>query len=100
PFVAVLGAALEAERVGVERERARHVGHHHRQDRRLEHARTLRSGRREGKQRQRYGDGYHGTLVSVKREPERIQCGVRLEKNLVKVLKGLAEYLDISLAEV
>lgn len=29
-----------------------------------------------------------------------MQCGVRLEKTLLKVLKGLAEYMDISLAEV
>ena len=28
---------------------------------------------------------------------ERIQTGVRLEKRLLKVLKGLAEYLDLSL---
>jgi predicted DNA-binding ribbon-helix-helix protein len=31
---------------------------------------------------------------------ERVQTGVRLERNLVKVLKGLAEYLDLSLAEL
>lgn len=36
----------------------------------------------------------------MKRPLERVQCGVRLEKNLLKVLKGLAEYLEISLAEV
>ena len=30
----------------------------------------------------------------------RIQTGVRLEKSLVKVLKGLAEYLDISLGDL
>lgn len=30
----------------------------------------------------------------------RIQCGVRLERRLLKVLKGLAEYLDLSLAEL
>ena len=35
-----------------------------------------------------------------RKEPERAQCGVRLERNLLKVLKALAEYLDISLAEV
>ena len=29
-----------------------------------------------------------------------MQCGVRLERRLLKVLKALAEYLDISLAEV
>lgn len=31
---------------------------------------------------------------------ERIQTGVRLEKRLLKVLKGLAEYLDLSLGEL
>lgn len=31
---------------------------------------------------------------------ERIQTGLRLEKRLVKVLKGLAEHLDISTAEL
>ena len=31
---------------------------------------------------------------------ERIQTGVRMEKRMVKVLKGLAEYLDISLGEL
>jgi len=31
---------------------------------------------------------------------ERIQTGVRLEKRLVKVLKGLAEYLDITLGDL
>ena len=31
---------------------------------------------------------------------ERVQTGVRLEKRLLKVLKGLAEALDISLAEL
>ena len=30
---------------------------------------------------------------------ERVQLGVRLEKNLVKVLKGLAEFKDMSLGE-
>ena len=29
----------------------------------------------------------------------RVQLGVRLEKNLVKVLKGLAEFKDMSLGE-
>ena len=33
-------------------------------------------------------------------EVERIQTGVRMEKNMVKVLKGLAEYLDISLGDL
>lgn len=31
---------------------------------------------------------------------ERTQVGVRLEKRMVKVLKGLAEYLDLSLADL
>ena len=31
---------------------------------------------------------------------ERIQTGVRLERRTLKVLKGTAEYLDISLAEL
>lgn len=31
---------------------------------------------------------------------ERVQTGLRVERNLLKVLKGLAEYLDISLGEL
>lgn len=31
---------------------------------------------------------------------ERVQTGIRIEKRLLKVLKGLAEHLDISLAEL
>ncbi|MCP4152060.1 MAG: hypothetical protein GY757_30240 [bacterium] len=31
---------------------------------------------------------------------ERTQTGVRVEKRLLKVLKGLAEYLDISLGDL
>ena len=31
---------------------------------------------------------------------ERIQTGVRIEKRLLKVLKGLAEHLDISLGDL
>ena len=31
---------------------------------------------------------------------ERVQTGVRLEKSLVKVLKALAEYLDMSLGDL
>ena len=31
---------------------------------------------------------------------QRMQTGVRLEKRLLKVLKGLAEYLDISLGDL
>ncbi len=46
--------------------------------------------------------------MSVPKEPrsavehvvERVQTGVRLEKRLLKVLKGLAEYLDLSLGDL
>lgn len=31
---------------------------------------------------------------------ERVQTGVRLEKSLLKVLKGLAEYCDMSLGDL
>ena len=31
---------------------------------------------------------------------ERVQTGLRLEKRLLKVLKGLAEHFDISVAEL
>lgn len=31
---------------------------------------------------------------------ERVQIGARMEKTLVKVLKGLAEYLDMSLGDL
>jgi hypothetical protein len=31
---------------------------------------------------------------------QRVQTGVRMEKRLLKVLKGLAEYLDISLGDL
>ena len=34
------------------------------------------------------------------RQVERVQVGARMEKTLVKVLKGLAEYLDISLGDL
>jgi hypothetical protein len=30
----------------------------------------------------------------------RVQTGLRIERNLLKVLKGLAEYLDISLGDL
>jgi hypothetical protein len=33
-------------------------------------------------------------------EIERIQTGVRMEKRLVKVLKGLAEYLDMTMGDL
>jgi hypothetical protein len=31
---------------------------------------------------------------------QRVQTGVRMEKRLLKVLKGLAEYLDLSLGDL
>ena len=51
---------------------------------------------------------YIGTNVPLESEPvpspkhlvERVQTGVRLEKRLLKVLKGLAEYLDLSLGDL
>jgi len=40
--------------------------------------------------------GVHGQRIPV----ERVQIGARMEKNLVKVLKGLAEYFDLSLGDL
>ena len=40
------------------------------------------------------------TEQSGRRTVERVQTGVRLEKRLVKVLKGLAEYHDITLGDL
>jgi hypothetical protein len=34
------------------------------------------------------------------RKIERVQIGARMEKNLVKTLKALAEYLDLSLGDL
>jgi hypothetical protein len=39
-------------------------------------------------------------LVNGKITVERAQIGVRMEKRMVKVLKGLAEYHDISLGDL
>ena len=36
----------------------------------------------------------------MKQSIERVQTGVRLEKRLLKVLKGLAEHLDMSLGDL
>ena len=36
----------------------------------------------------------------TKRVVERVQTGVRMEKRLVKVLKGLAEYHDITFGDL
>ena len=37
---------------------------------------------------------------SVKRRIERVQTGVRLEKRILKVLKALAEYHDMTLGDL
>lgn len=34
------------------------------------------------------------------RRVERVQIGARMEKSLVKVLRGLADYLDLSLGDL
>ena len=39
-------------------------------------------------------------MAKKRRTVERIQTGVRMEKRIVKVLKGLAEYHDISLGDL
>ena len=38
--------------------------------------------------------------VLQERRIDRVQLGARMEKRLVKVLKGLAEYLDMPLGEL
>jgi hypothetical protein len=43
---------------------------------------------------------YHVDMVTEPIPVERIQTGVRMEKRLVKVLKGLAEYHDMSLGDL
>ena len=43
---------------------------------------------------------YLCTVVHTYMQIERVQTGVRLEKRLVKVLKAVAEYRDISLGEL
>jgi hypothetical protein len=43
---------------------------------------------------------YHRTMVNDAIPVERIQTGVRMEKRLVKVLKGLAEYHDMTLGDL
>jgi hypothetical protein len=42
----------------------------------------------------------HNPPSSEKISVERVQTGVRIEKRMLKVLKGLAEYLDISLGDL
>ena len=38
--------------------------------------------------------------MNAKRRVQRSQTGMRIESGLLKVLKGLAEYLDISLGDL
>lgn len=38
--------------------------------------------------------------MSNKAVPDRIQTGLRMDRTLLKVLKGLAEYQDMSLADL
>ena len=40
------------------------------------------------------------TKATQPKRVNRVQVGARMEKTLVKVLKGLAEYLDISLGDL
>jgi predicted glycoside hydrolase/deacetylase ChbG (UPF0249 family) len=40
------------------------------------------------------------TKAAQPKRVERTQVGARMEKTLVKVLKGLAEYLDLSLGDL
>jgi hypothetical protein len=39
-------------------------------------------------------------MVTMERTIERVQTGVRLEKRLLKVLKGVAEYHDLTLGDL
>lgn len=41
-----------------------------------------------------------GKAINVSIEVERVQTGIRFEKRTLKVLKGLAEYLDLSLGDL
>ncbi|MEL6211679.1 MAG: hypothetical protein AAFR44_16145 [Pseudomonadota bacterium] len=38
--------------------------------------------------------------TNMKSVPERVQTGIRIEKRLLKVLKGLAEHLDMSVGDL
>ena len=40
------------------------------------------------------------TKAPAPKRVDRVQVGARMEKTIVKVLKGLAEYLDISLGDL
>src|SRR5438445_12455427 len=45
---------------------------------------------------------YHGTMVQMAESlaVERVQTGVRMEKRILKVLKGFAEYHDMTLGDL
>jgi hypothetical protein len=43
---------------------------------------------------------YINTMPNEPRAIERVQTGVRIEKRILKVLKGLAEYFDITLGDL
>jgi hypothetical protein len=40
------------------------------------------------------------TKAAKSKQVDRVQVGARMEKTIVKVLKGLAEYLDMSLGDL
>lgn len=40
------------------------------------------------------------TKAAAPKRVERVQVGARMEKRLVKVLRGLADYLDLSLGDL
>ena len=44
--------------------------------------------------------GKQSTSQNPLRKVERVQTGVRIEKRLLKVLKGLAEYHDMTLGDL
>lgn len=47
-----------------------------------------------------YRGNMHSMSASQPIKVERVQTGVRMEKRLVKVLKGLAEYCDLTLGDL
>jgi hypothetical protein len=56
--------------------------------------RVARSEKEVGKEKTLAAEGERKLLV------ERVQTGVRMEKRILKVLKGLAEYHDITLGDL
>src|SRR5947209_10957875 len=43
---------------------------------------------------------YHGSGTNAGRTVERVQTGVRIEKRILKVMKALAEYHDMTLGDL